>query len=64
MPLHETMKANSELAALVRLHEGSYKNVKDVIEFRLAGGEPLEVVLSRPRSRSASVARSFTDQDS
>ena len=47
-------KANSELAALIRLHPAGERSIREVLKCRLAGGERFEAALARPRSRSAS----------
>ena len=47
-------KANSEIAAMVRMNPSGERLVRDVLECRLAGGERLEMALARPRRRSAS----------
>ena len=54
-------KANSELAALVRMHPLGERAVREAIEHRLAGGERLEAALTRPRRRSSS---RYTETDS
>ena len=55
-------RANSELGALVQLTPKGAQLVRDTIEARLAGGERLEVALSRPRGRSSSRAAVETDE--
>ena len=47
-------KANSEIAVLIRMNPSGERSMREVMEYRLAGGERLEAVLMRPRSRSAS----------
>ena len=50
-------RANSEIGVLIKVHPGSLGLVQSVFDDRFAGGELLDVVLSRPRSRSASAHR-------
>ena len=50
-------RANSELSALVKLHQPGAKTIEQVLAMRMSSGERLEAVMSRPRSGSRSSSR-------